>query len=1202
MSPHSSSKIDAPLTGEQLAAAFRQPPSGFGPNPAWWWCGERLTPERLEWQMRQFRAGGLDQITIISISPHWAQHGYPPDDPPFYSEEWWRCFLHVAHVADELGMRLWYFDHIGTFPTRYPVDLITQHPEFAARQLARLPGVAELPPDAEVLREDPEYTYFNAPIPYRDQYSAPDFYDLCNPAAGAALIDAIHGEMERRLGSLFSRVIGGSFQDELRALPSWAPDLPAAYRERTGRALVDCLPALFDASAPDPGARSGYHQALAELAEDAFFRPLYEWHDSRGLIVVCDQLFRTRTGDPLHAQAAYHDYARTHRWFNGLGNDHNGEVKVHSSLVHLYGRPRTFLEGFHSSGWGGTLEETFQWLLPWLQQGSTLYGPHATYYTTKGGWLEWAPPDTAWRQPYWQHYPYFNETVARLCWLLTQGMHCCDVALFYPASAVQAELSVPLSSYHDYLSAWRESPFSPQSRSEPAKEIARVFWEIAGNVSWRWHGVVRRDDRVRWQGALEKTGQDFDVIDEDSLARAEVHDGRLQVSGEAYHVLIFPQTTHLPRAALEQAWSLVQDGGLVAFVGCAPTSTCEGGADDPNLHHLLRALLGERGSGREHESGGAAALLPDADALAAWLNARLTPPVRGEVRALHRRVEDMDVYLIIPDRLAPPPPERENRLVGMAPGDAEALVRAAVERPSTPERLTVSIHQAAPRQVGAVEQWDPTTGEARPARVLAQEGGWTTLELDFTAAPAVIVVFGHQPQAALAPAAGTPHVTQLAETWRCELIPTVDNRYGDFAWPPSPGPLPVETRTLQATVESALGERKVADVRCGFAGWVEVHPPTMLEAGQAPQPPKSDAEWQPYAYSLQIGIEKDPIHRQTLGPRYRVPPEFLDFGPQPEGVVCWTRTYAIAPMAIDARLRLVGNGAWWAWVNGQLVTSGSGELVEAVHLAAGPNRIELGLAATEATGSARLRGGFQFLLWEAQRPYGHPLPDVPEWLNYEGPSQHTPNLSLDPHPERAPRQVSWTCCLPPGAHTLRVSVGVPLSAWVDGAPVPLTRSDDEQLIGCLPNPAGLHRRLTLTGELPAGLLDGAAFLSPLRFECGPGQIELGAWREEGLSNYAGGVRYIQEVDLAELPGRLELDLGRVRGTAEVRLNGTPCGVRLWSPYRFDLTESAQVGANRLEIDVYGTLGTYFLEGHPSPGGFRSQALLGLLGPVTLRHA
>ena len=84
---------------------------------------------------------------------------------------------------------------------------------------------------------------------------------------------------------------------------------------------------------------------------------------------------------------------------------------ISSKSTTLYGRRRTWIEAFHSSGWGGTLEETFDWLLPWLRSGATLYNPHAVYYTTKGGWWEWAPPSTDWRQPYWRHHRVFADAV-----------------------------------------------------------------------------------------------------------------------------------------------------------------------------------------------------------------------------------------------------------------------------------------------------------------------------------------------------------------------------------------------------------------------------------------------------------------------------------------------------------------------------------------------------------------------------------------------------------------------------------------------------------------------------------------------------------------------------------------------------------------------------------------------------------------------
>src|SRR5437764_9747884 len=54
----------------------------------------------------------------------------------------------------------------------------------------------------------------------------------------------------------------------------------------------------------------------------------------------------------------------------------------------------------------------------------------------------------------------------------------------------------------------------------------------------------------------------------------------------------------------------------------------------------------------------------------------------------------------------------------------------------------------------------------------------------------------------------------------------------------------------------------------------------------------------------------------------------------------------------------------------------------------------------------------------------------------------------------------------------------------------------------------------------------------------------------------------------------QLDLGRVRGTAEVHVNGEAVGVRIWSPYTFDVTNHLRPGENELQVWVYNTLGPY----------------------------
>jgi hypothetical protein len=101
------------------------------------------------------------------------------------------------------------------------------------------------------------------------------------------------------------------------------------------------------------------------------------------------------------------------------------------------------------------------------------------------------------------------------------------------------------------------------------------------------------------------------------------------------------------------------------------------------------------------------------------------------------------------------------------------------------------------------------------------------------------------------------------------------------------------------------------------------------------------------------------------------------------------------------------------------------------------------------------------------------------------------------------------------------------------------------------------------------------------------------WREIGLSNYSGKVRY--ELDF--FIGRqyegyiLDLDLGTVRDIAEVWINGERVGKRLWRPYLFkDISGLLRFGErNSLIVDVTNTLANRY-------GQYQQS---GLIGPVRI---
>jgi hypothetical protein len=101
-------------------------------------------------------------------------------------------------------------------------------------------------------------------------------------------------------------------------LPKWTWRFPEEFRRRKGYEIREWLPALFF-STNDEGrkVRCDAIEVLTELAEEAFFRPLFEWHEKHGLILGCDQL--VRNADPIDGQRWYLDYFKVMRWFSAPG-------------------------------------------------------------------------------------------------------------------------------------------------------------------------------------------------------------------------------------------------------------------------------------------------------------------------------------------------------------------------------------------------------------------------------------------------------------------------------------------------------------------------------------------------------------------------------------------------------------------------------------------------------------------------------------------------------------------------------------------------------------------------------------------------------------------------------------------------------------------------------------------------------------------
>jgi hypothetical protein len=685
---------------------------------------------------------------------------------------------------------------------------------------------------------------------------------------------------------------------------------------------------------------------------------------------------------------------------------------------------------------------------------------------------------------------------------------------------------------------------------------------------------------------LMAAGINFEFIDNDSLSRAVVENGRLVVkdAGASYQALVFPDMNAVRWPSIEKAAAFAEAGGMVYNVGALPTASDRAGRDDPEL-----AAMNERAFRP------ACRLAKPADAVEAISNA-FVQDVRGvdqTVRALHRKAGPRDVYMTM-----------------------DAKPNSVVEF----------------RARGAVELWDPWTGTTSPLRVVARTATGTQVELPLDTYEAQVVVFTPGKEHVNPPAGETRPETVIAlpEEWRVEFAPTMDNAHGDFRMP-----VTADNRTIglearrfawMPETESSSGGAMLpgTDDRSwdrkphGYGTQFYVLGPisndvdvTQLEAYLAglkaldPAVPVAVSGnpmlWRAYDFSWRYGKEGDLGHQGYHGLKRTVTDDFLCLGRRVDGLnekryvdeTGATRYYlwTCATVARAAKATILVSRDAPAdkshtspiltpaavYVNGAPVT----ELTQPVALEAGPNPV---LVRYDRAG----RGHFVI------RRQDEPVPDMrqPLAMRWHGDAGVIP---FDVWAGRQPAE--WFRFLSaPGTTAIRAHVRGKVEAWLDGEPM----SDAGHGRFVAKNSASRAAIVALRIVPEVGRTGGAAIPEPVVVETdGTGVMALGDWSKNGiLNNYSGGARYSTRLTLAdrEAAAHAIVDLGRVAATAEVFVNGKSAGVRVAPPWRVNVTGLLKSGENSLEVMVYNTLANHY---QTIPSNYRGNPFAGLIGPVRL---
>ena len=1320
------------------------PPRKYSPVPIWWWSGDEVTEERIAYQMEEMAGHGLYGAMIMNVAPVASLFGKDADNPSFMSPRWWELFEFTCKKAKKLGMFIWFYDQIGFSGANFQAQLVKKKPSYSGLKLeSSETETAEgtllgAPEGMELLAafdktEDP-FLY----LPVKDGkvsveggrkirlvFCQKAGFDYFSEAGCRELLDQVHGEFERRCGQWFGDVIVGSFQDELPPMSTWGYDFAKQFQAEKGYDLIPNLIYLYEGEGKQAErTRRDYQDIRAKLSEKAFFRPFFEWHRARSLTCGIDQGGLARGGHTQDGIYYYADYMRNMRWYDNPGSDLMGESKIHSSIATICGRNRVWLESFHSTGWGGTLEETFDWLLPWYRSGANLYNPHGFYYSTKGGFWEWAPPSTCWRQPYWKHYRQFADTVTRMSAMLTGGEHVCEVGILYPSYAAQSMYS-PL---------YQEAGMA--GVDPRAEKIQSTYEHLIGLFNMHGRNEI---------GLMYEECRDFDIVAEFMVEEGLVGTG-------SYKMMILPYCTSIGAESAKMLVEFVKNGGTLLAVGVIPY------AIEPEAETAvqeLNTLFADK----------KAVLVEECDGVVPYLKKLGEPMVEAPVATMHRKRGTTNI-LFVPatKRLA-----SEDMKLGLA--GLPDMHSYNFSPDHYIRNMKVTIHNCK----HPVYEMNLLNGEVEPA-IFDRTGENVTVTLPFQAVPATILLWDETDFSDCGPSREkqSREIQKLSDTYQYQVIETMQNRYGDFTKPNFEGSPAMATWFFDHGIE---GNAEIGKEQATFGRYA-----WMIQGAADELPgPASEMEsasllesvkgWMPVEYSKTRGINKDMLHLFTLGPSGHIPEEFLRVLPALEaGQGAQFRTGIQSEEEQSFVLAVGANCKKRIWLNGKEIScEDAGYLVmEPVTLQKGMNVLDLQFIAEEGImvrgyysgvvnaeefarpewlktddqpkvhdhyafscefdleelpvktdisyGSANaicdfringerqdMMGGFKpydsggaengishyngwkigkksitFDLtiksagsltmdenedagavenigkgitgnvffdgilqfadgteksilsgrgWKMRTPDGKtvearmdpyarvgvsglaanpasffirhrscPLPGF-EWLEED--KNITKTLDLQSDAGFGISQKEWfEWKIPSAATKAYLKLNGTGKLYLDGTECEL--ADGAALMPGTEK-AYYQARLEVT-PLP-GYTGGAIWQEPVTYETGgTGTICLGEWAEQGLESWSGGISYQLDTEIEKSKdGRTVLDLGAVRGTAEVSVNGSPAGSRFLSPYRFDITDYITEGVNHLTINVYNTLAPYMDAAGATRYVPAMQKVSGMFGPVTVQE-
>ena len=550
-----------PITAQQKPWAFN------------WWMGSAVDKTNLTKELERYAAGGLGGIHIIPI---YGAKGFEDKYINYLSPEWMDMMGWAVSEANRLGMGVdmttgtgWCFGGPQVTDEDANASVVVKTYDLAAGEKlkqkfnrASTQALVAFSPDGKSIELTDTISAggevdFSPPSGAWKVYAIsqkPSGQKVKRPAPGGEgwMLNLIYppamDDFLKPYTAAFANYSGpkprAQYHDSYEYRSDWSPNFFAEFEKRRGYKLQTELPALFSKDDNDHANRvkCDYRQTVSEIMAEESLPKWVNWSHEHGFL----------TRDQAHGSPG--------NWLDLYATVDIPETEFFSKhrniLVSKFASSAAHTKGGNlvSSESGTWLDEHFTETLAevkYLMDDLFLAGINHVFYhgccysPDEAGWPGWhfyASTEMNPRNSIWRDAPAVNAYIARVQSVLQSGKSDNDILLYWPIEDFWMQ---PGSEMLPQLRVEAQGWFENQ----PIGKTAHELWN---------HGYA------------------FDYVSDAQLKTAKVADGKIQMPGGNYKVIVVPECKYIPFETYQQFFALAAKGAKLFFVSGFPKQFPEG--------------------------------------------------------------------------------------------------------------------------------------------------------------------------------------------------------------------------------------------------------------------------------------------------------------------------------------------------------------------------------------------------------------------------------------------------------------------------------------------------------------------------------------------------------------------------------------------------------------------------------------------------